>query len=378
MLRSVKYGIYAAVLAGLVAVPAIWTSMDKSVHLVVDGKARTVRTDADRVGDVVRAAGYRVTGHDLLAPSAASTVHNGEHIVLRRGRLLHLTVDGRNTAVWTTATTVQEALDQLGYQMSDFVSVSRSQRLPLRPTDIVIRQPQSVLVVHDGKRQQVTTTAATVGQLLADLGVAVGTHDRVSAPLNSTLVGRSTVVVLRVHNQLLTRTVQIPYRTTKKADGSLYRGTTEIVRSGRTGAARETDLLIYVDGKLAAKSVVARRVVQAPRDQVVAVGTMRIDPSTPAGAKAIAQLLLAKRGWSDQYDCLVSMWNRESGWNIHAANPSGAYGIPQALPGGKMSAAGPDWENDAETQIKWGLDYIAARYNTPCDAWGLWQQQGWY
>jgi hypothetical protein len=72
------------------------------------------------------------------------------------------------------------------------------------------------------------------------------------------------------------------------------------------------------------------------------------------------------------------MWTRESGWRVNAANPSGAYGIPQALPGSKMASAGPNWQTDATTQIKWGLGYIKARYNSPCDAWALWQQQGWY
>ena len=89
--------------------------------------------------------------------------------------------------------------------------------------------------------------------------------------------------------------------------------------------------------------------------------------------------MLADRGWGDkQFDCLVTLWNHESGWRVHASNASGAYGIPQALPGSKMASAGPDWQNNAETQIKWGLGYIKSRYSTPCGAWSSWQAQGWY
>ena len=100
----------------------------------------------------------------------------------------------------------------------------------------------------------------------------------------------------------------------------------------------------------------------------------------PTGsAQSIARSLLSARGWGgDQFSCLVQLWNRESGWNTHAANPSGAYGIPQALPGSKMSSAGPDWQNNAATQISWGLGYISARYGTPCGAWGHSQSSGWY
>ena len=93
----------------------------------------------------------------------------------------------------------------------------------------------------------------------------------------------------------------------------------------------------------------------------------------------IAKALLPQFGFGlDQYGCLESLWNRESGWNPHAANPSGAYGIPQSLPGSKMASAGPDWQNDAATQIKWGLGYIQDRYGSPCGAWGHSQATGWY
>jgi hypothetical protein len=89
--------------------------------------------------------------------------------------------------------------------------------------------------------------------------------------------------------------------------------------------------------------------------------------------------MVAARGWSSmQYSCLVSLWNKESGWRVHAANPSGAYGIPQALPGAKMASAGPDWQNSAHTQINWGLGYIASRYGTPCGAWAHSQATNWY
>lgn len=101
--------------------------------------------------------------------------------------------------------------------------------------------------------------------------------------------------------------------------------------------------------------------------------------ASPGSAQAWAQTYLASLGMgSDQYSCLVSLWNRESGWNVHAENPSGAYGIPQALPGSKMSSAGPDWQDNYETQIKWGMGYITGRYSTPCGAWAHSQSTGWY
>jgi hypothetical protein len=100
----------------------------------------------------------------------------------------------------------------------------------------------------------------------------------------------------------------------------------------------------------------------------------------PGSAKAIAYDMVTARGWgSDQYDCLVSLWNKESGWNVYAQNKSsGAYGIPQSLPGSKMASAGSDWATNPATQITWGLGYISGRYGTPCGAWGHSQSVGWY
>ena len=100
----------------------------------------------------------------------------------------------------------------------------------------------------------------------------------------------------------------------------------------------------------------------------------------PGTAQAIAYEMVAARGWAvSEFDCLVALWNRESHWNVYSNNVrSGAYGIPQALPGSKMASAGADWATNPATQITWGLGYITGRYGTPCGAWGHSQSSGWY
>ena len=106
-----------------------------------------------------------------------------------------------------------------------------------------------------------------------------------------------------------------------------------------------------------------------------AVGTP--DPGT---AQAIAHEMVLARGWDEQqYSCLVALWNRESHWNVYAHNTkSGAYGIPQALPGEKMASVAADWQTNPTTQITWGLGYIAGRYTDPCGAWTSSETRGWY
>ncbi|KRE23502.1 hypothetical protein [Agromyces sp. Soil535] len=97
-------------------------------------------------------------------------------------------------------------------------------------------------------------------------------------------------------------------------------------------------------------------------------------------AKAYAASRLAGHGWgSDQFRCLDLLWTRESGWRADAYNASsGAYGIPQSLPGSKMASAGADWRTNAATQIDWGLGYIDARYGAPCGAWAHSEAYNWY
>jgi hypothetical protein len=103
-------------------------------------------------------------------------------------------------------------------------------------------------------------------------------------------------------------------------------------------------------------------------------------PADPTAAQATAKAMLASFGFSSsQWSCLYSLWERESTWNVYAENASsGAYGIPQSLPGDKMASAGADWQTDASTQIRWGLGYIKSVYGTPCGAWQNEVNYGYY
>ncbi len=129
------------------------------------------------------------------------------------------------------------------------------------------------------------------------------------------------------------------------------------------------------DRRTSVDAVKARTLSQDSGGQVTATEDLSDqDPRT------VARAMLPEFGFSsDQFSCLDSLYNSESGWRVNADNPtSSAYGIPQALPGSKMSSAGADWATNPVTQIKWGLGYIADRYGTPCSAWGFKQGNGWY
>jgi len=136
--------------------------------------------------------------------------------------------------------------------------------------------------------------------------------------------------------------------------------------------------------KAAAKAAAQQRAAQQPASQQRAAQQQEAQPhatSAPSGSpQQIAEQMLSDFGWSSgQFSCLRPLWAHESGWNPYAQNPSsGAYGIPQALPGSKMASAGGDWQSDPATQIRWGLSYIQGNYGSPCGAWAHEQTDGWY
>jgi hypothetical protein len=135
--------------------------------------------------------------------------------------------------------------------------------------------------------------------------------------------------------------------------------------------ARDAAPAVLREGRRVRASAVARARVIARQE---ATRSAIRDP------RGIARIMVADRAWSSsQFKCLNLLWNRESRWNYRARNPSsGAYGIPQALPGRKMASAGADWRTNPVTQITWGLGYIDDLYGTPCGAWSHSESHGWY
>jgi hypothetical protein len=184
------------------------------------------------------------------------------------------------------------------------------------------------------------------------------------------------------------------------ADGDAVPRSTQAVGSGgsQTAGSARSDAAAALSGhSLAARRASAEPVSRGvdrppllPRQRAVKSSALRVGQQEMSGAvtktvqptdpQDIARSMLSKYGWSaDQFSCLDEIYMRESRWNPSAANPySGAYGIPQALPGDKMAAYGADWQTNPATQLAWGLSYIRDRYGSPCGAWGFWQSHNWY
>ncbi len=169
---------------------------------------------------------------------------------------------------------------------------------------------------------------------------------------------------------------------------SLAQALDALPRSGSVALiVQERENIIVMDAAASALTVASKPAMVNPAQVIASQGaaansssnssstttaTVNAPPPDPGTAQSIGYNMLPQFGFNQttQWTCLLDLWNRESGWLYDAENPSsGAYGIPQALPGDKMASAGPDWQTDPTTQIKWGLGYISQVYGTPCAAY---------
>ena len=310
--RSLKYGLYGAVLAAVVGGSAAFATAatDPSITLVVDGNSSTIHSTAHTVGEALSKAGYTVGTHDIVAPSVDSAISSGSKIVLDRGRLLHLSVDGKPLDVWTTAPTVADALSQLGYPSTDFVSVSRSMRLPLSPTAIALRAPKQVTITWDGHRKTVTTTDATVGQLVSDLGIKLGRVDRVVPAAKTTLRPKLQIVVQRITAKRVTQRESVSFSVIRQPDASMYTDQSTVITPGVDGSADVTYDLLLSNGQEIGRQVVTSHLLVAPKTEVEKVGTK---------ARPVPAVSTNGLNWDAVAAC-------ESGGNWHINTGNGFYG----------------------------------------------------
>jgi hypothetical protein len=182
-------------------------------------------------------------------------------------------------------------------------------------------------------------------------------------------------------NQLSLDVVDVPVSAAPSVDPSHEQALTDAQQKAAQAAAAAADQAKKAEE--AAKRKAAEQAASRSETRTQAPTQNYPVPSSCAdytGNRAIGCAVLLDSGFGlDQMPCLDKLFTKESHWNPLARNASsGAYGIPQALPGSKMATAGADWQTSVATQVKWGISYIRNRYKTPCGAWAHSQSSGWY
>ncbi|WP_350346891.1 hypothetical protein ABIQ69_09550 [Agromyces sp. G08B096] len=269
---------------------------------------------------------------------------------------------------------------------------------PIHPAPDTTRTRRSLRATRAGRRRLVIAGAIATAGLLAGTGFtvksAVDTQQRVEATaaiteatgLHRDQLGAYATVAEAKAIDTAKDTLAVAQTALQAADGKVdASGLASSVASlgdyERLPLGSLVDLTRQTKEQAAQAAAAAAEFDRAQAEQAAAAAAALAAANTPDGAKAYARDLAASQyGWGDdQFQCLVNLWQKESGWNYQAMNASsGATGIPQSLPGSKMATAGADWQTSAATQVRWGLGYIAGSYGTPCSAWSHSQSVNWY
>ena len=310
MRRSLQLCLFALVLLGLVGGTLAFFLAQKAVTVTVDGQERTVSTYADTVGEVLEEEGLEPAAHDVVLPAAHQPIDDGDTVVLNRARPLELTVDGVSREVYVTALSVDEALQQLGYRADGLVlSASRSDRLPLDGMALTITTPKDITLVADGQERVVSTTAATAGDLLAELGIALSETDRTSLYPEQALLDRMRLQVFRVQVSEVPVTSAIPFERVETPDPNAFEGDETVTQPGQPGEQVTTFRVTVTDGVQTGKEELRSEVTREPVAEHVTVGTK----ARPANSPSADGL-----NWAALAAC-------ESGGRPNAVSASGTY-----------------------------------------------------
>ncbi len=316
--RSARLVIQGTTVVGLIAGTAAFASYDKAVKLTVDGKSRTVHAWGSSVADVLASENLTVTGHDIVSPAPQAKVQDGTNVIVRYGRKLEVTIDGKPREYWTTALSVEEGLAQVGLRSSSAqLSVSRSQPLGRSGLALALNTRKDVTLTVGAKATKVVTFSGTVGQLLAEKKLTVAKTDRLNLAAATPLTTGSTIILDRIEQRSSSATIPVNFQTTSTKSDSLDSGDTKVVTRGKAGSAKVTYLDTYTNGKRTARKTVSTVTLAKPVAQVQQVGTRKPEPALPSTSGSAAGL-----NWAALAKC-------ESGGNPKAVNPNGHYGLYQ-------------------------------------------------
>ncbi len=278
-------------------------------------------------------------------------------------------------------------------------------------------KPKNVKIKFSNNHEIMVLTSKTkVSEILKDNHIMLSSDETVIPALEEDVTNTNTIIITKageeptkvaeiskeelnndiqaiaenytdITEEIITVQEEIPFETITKDVSSGATTTNKVIQEGKNGIREVTYKVKYKNKVEIEKIELSSKIIKEPVDKIVQIQTkvtsrsgLRLGSGSVLIYQQYASTLCRSYGWSEtDIECLISLWNKESGWNPYAYNSSsGAYGIPQALPGSKMASKGSDYKTNYQTQINWGLSYISSRYGTPQIAWNHWLSKGWY
>jgi uncharacterized protein YabE (DUF348 family) len=357
------------------------TAGERLITIHDRGRDRGLITSASTLRDVFKEASIEIDPNDTVEPGLdEQLVANNYEVNIYRARPVTI-VDGNiRQKVMSPYRTPKQIAKQanLALRDEDIATISANSDMVSQGAGVqlTVTRATSLTFVLYGTKTTLYTQDKTVGDLLAKKNITIASDDTLSVTPTSPIVEGMTIELWRNGIQTATEEQDIPFDIEKIQDTDREVGFKEIKTPGEKGKRTVTFEIDMKNGQEVSRKEIQSVITTEPKKQIEIIGAKPATPVNPSEAAQLGHDMMLAYGFDeDQWSCLYNLWSRESGWRTTASNSSGAYGIPQALPGSKM---GPGWQTDASVQIQWGLGYIKGRYGTPCGAWSAFLSKGWY
>jgi uncharacterized protein YabE (DUF348 family) len=324
--RSLMIGLATVVVLAVAGTTAGYAALNKSVTLSLDGRSQTVTAIGGTVGDVLDSEGISLTEHDVVAPGVDEKVSDGSRITVQFGRPLELSVDGNEQTYWVTSTKVADALGEIGRRFAGAdLSTSRGGSIDREGLSLEVVTPKTLRVKIVGRRWvKREITALTVKDALAEMKVKVDKQDKVRPRLGHTLTDGDRILFtdFRVVKKRVAREA-LDFGTVQQNDSSLLEGKSTVARSGSAGVRDVTYRLVFRNGEITNRTVLRQKVLRAPVDEIIKIGTKQPPPPpAPAPEPAAAPAANFSSG-SSVWDAIAAC---ESGGNWATNTGNGYYG----------------------------------------------------
>ena len=393
--------------AGLVVANAE-TAVPDDAHIVVlfkDGIEKTVLTRSDTVGALVDKLQIKIGEFDLLEPAKDAIIGTDNFkIQIRTAVPTTIITDGKVISLLSPHTDTRLAVTRAGVSLAqeDEVieefsgSISDSQILGRK---LVVRRAISVRVVLYGAPIARKTQSNNVAGVLREMNINPTSSDSISPSFDSSISNDTSIFITKQGIEVQAEEKTIGFTTETIQDAVANAGTKKNIQKGIDG---KMIVFFEINKSSGEKIKILETVIVAPVIEIVSKGTKPIfasytEDGIPARVfcgspkqgtwkninvanAAIGRVFAQERDWTGpEFDALLELFACESSWNEKAGNPySGAYGIPQSWPANKMASFGEDYETNPTTQLRWGLNYIAARYGTPSEALAFHYRKNYY
>lgn len=352
---------------------------NKILTVFESGQKTSFKTNAKTVREALKAQKINFSKEDSVEPGLDEELTGAEYSInIYRAKPVVIEDGELKTKILTAAQTPRQIAEKAGLNVhnEDKLAFGESGNI-LEDGSIntlKITRAKEIFVDLFGKTESFRTQAKTVEDFLKEKKIVLGKDDGISIDLKTQISNGLNFRIWRNGKQTLTVEEPTDFQTETIQDANKDSGYKEIKEAGEKGTKSVTYEVEMQNGKEISRKKINETEIKAAKKQVVIVGTKT---SLPAGSHT-DWMSAAGISASDQGSANAII-SQESGWRVNAANrSSGAYGIPQALPGSKMASAGSDWQTNPITQLKWMNSYVVGRYGSWQNAYAHKKSKGWY